>query len=103
MTVSTQAAETMVNFFNDFGTGPNVVKSVARRMKISESVVKEAATTYETTKRTTVETHGDAARERQIRESAERLVERANAAESDLRHASTSDLHALTAMKFGGR
>lgn len=101
MTVSTQAAQAMVKFFEDFGTAPNVVKSVARRMKLSESVVTEAAATYETTKRKAVETQGDAARDRQIRESAELLAGRANRAEADLRHASTGDLHALTALKFG--
>ena len=38
-----------------------------------------------------------------IRESAERMAEQANKAEADLRHASTGDLQALAAMKFGGR
>jgi hypothetical protein len=92
MTVSTQAAQTMVKFFEDFGTAPNVVKSVARRMKIAESAVQDAATAFVSARRTVSETHGDAAHARQIRESAARMAVQAKRAESDLRHARTGEL-----------
>jgi len=98
-----QAAKTLVAFFEDFGTSSGVVRSAARRMKISESVAMEAATAYETAKGQALDQTGgrNPIRERQIRESAELLVERANRAEADLRHASLQDLEALAAVSFG--
>lgn len=98
-----QIAETLSNFFRDFGTSERTVKAAARRMNISESVASSAARAYETASETVYEAHGrNPIRERQIRESAEALTARANAAEAKgLRNASIQELEALTAMTFG--
>jgi hypothetical protein len=61
-------------------------------MNISESVASSTARAYET--------GFDPIRERQIRESAERMVERANAAGRDLSKASLRELEALAAVTF---
>lgn len=65
-------------------------------MNIAESVASSAAKAYETS--------SDPIRDRQIRESAERMVERANAAEAKgLQNASLQELEAVAALTFGQR
>ena len=65
-------------------------------MNISESVASSAARTYET--------GSTPIRDRQIRESAERMVERANAAETTgLQNASLQELRGLAAITYGQR
>jgi DNA-binding transcriptional regulator PaaX len=89
-----QIAETLAGFSRDFGTSENTVKAAARRMKISDSVANSAARTFETA--------SEPARDRQIRESAERTVERANAAEAKgLRSATLQELETLAALTYG--
>jgi hypothetical protein len=89
--------EVLEAFFEDFGTSSETVKNVARRMKLSESAVSEAAAAHKKSK------VGNPARDRQIRESAELMVDRANAAEAKgLRNASLQELEALSAITFGG-
>jgi hypothetical protein len=91
----TQIAETLAGFFRDFGTSDSTVKAAAHRMRISESVAASAARAYETA--------AAPVRERQIRESAELMVQRANAAKAKgLRNASLQELEALTAISFRG-
>jgi hypothetical protein len=93
-----QIAETLANFYRDFGATDRVAKAAAKRMKISESVALNAARAYRAE-----EQKGNPNHERQVRESAERLTARANAAEEKgLRGASLQELEAVAVLAFGG-
>lgn len=95
-----QIAETLANFYRDFGPTDVVAKAAAKRMKIRESVALDAARAYRDAQAKVL--GSDPGRERHIRESVGRLTERANAAEAKgLRNASLQELEAVAAITFG--
>ena len=101
----------LLETFKRDGATPEVAKRAARSLGISESVAVKSASVYRKSYEEALVAAGvgidpkgpaESARSRQLRESAERLITRAHAAEAKgLPNASLQELEALAAISFG--